>query len=98
MIVELFKTASIIFAILDPISACMIASFVMAHKRNLTITWAMRIVLSALAAGLVLHSAEQVQFIIEYKAPRAKSWVLIFFAVHAAIWMSWWRVRRIGHL
>ena len=91
---DFFRSLSATLMVLDVISAILIADFAVRHRWSLKIGAGVRFCLMLLAVGLLLHSAEQVQILSDYRPPRARSWIWIFFSLHALIWTAWFRAHR----
>lgn len=75
--------------IVEPISALMLASMVLRFRDPIGIHVFLRLWLAVLAAGLVIHAANHVDLLLNYKPPRTYSWVPIFAALNGAIWTAY---------
>ncbi|AUC52287.1 hypothetical protein CDO87_03375 [Sagittula sp. P11] len=74
------------------ISAVLLAALVMQLRWPLRINFTMRLFSALLSVSLLMHAAEQVQLIHDYRPPRALSWIPVYFGMHGLIWSAAWRV------
>lgn len=82
---------SYLLVILNPVSAIMLASIVMALRHRLRMGVCVRICAAVLAGALIVHAAEQVELIRSYRPPRAFTWLFVFAGMHGLIWAAFWR-------
>lgn len=94
---DVFKALSVIFGVLDVVSSALIADFVLRYKKLLNITVVIRLALVFLLVGFMLHAAEQIDLLADYRLPRSVSWVWIFTALHSLIIICWIRAHREYH-
>lgn len=91
---------SVALVVVEPISACMLLVMVLRHRQRLGIHWLMRLWLSVLASGLIMHAMGHVELLFNYRPPRTLAWLPIFAAINGLIWTAfltdWMRRRAIG--
>lgn len=73
-------------------SAILLAVLVMRLCRPLRITFMMRVFAALLSVALLMQAAEHVQFIRDYRPPRALTWIAVYIGTHGLIWSAAWRV------
>jgi hypothetical protein len=74
------------------ISSVLLAALVMRLKGKLRINVWMRCFAAVLSVSLLMHAAEHVQILHDYRPPRALTWVFVFAGMHGLIWSAAWRV------
>ena len=77
---------SVALGVVEPVSAIMIALFVLRHTGPLGLFWWTRFFLALLAAGLILHAAQQWVLILDYRPPRTWAWLPVMAAMNGVIW------------
>lgn len=91
---DIFKTLSVVFGLLDVLSAALITDFCMRYKKYLNINFWVRFMLMMLATGLLLHAAEQVKLMQDYRLPRSISWIWIYSSLHMLVLLVWARAHK----
>jgi hypothetical protein len=74
------------------VSAMLLAVLVMRLCRPLRITFMMRLFAALMSVSLLLQAAEHVQFIRDYRPPRALTWIAVYIGMHGLVWSAAWRV------
>lgn len=77
---------SVYFAVVEPISAVMLAAIVLWYRDSTILGLWVRICTALLAAGLILHAIGSVFIIADYRAPRTVAWVPVHISVNLLIW------------
>lgn len=79
---------SLALGIFQPITAGLLAWFVVHRKKTLGIYWWLRVILAMLAVALLLHAAQQWVLVFNYTPPRHWLWLPMNLSVNATIWAA----------
>lgn len=86
---------SVIVAVLNPVSAIMLAYMVLKFKSILNLGVFARFFLSLMVCGMLVQAAEQVELLANYRPPRAHGWIATMAALNGVIWTLF--IRKIRH-
>ena len=84
---------SVLFALIEPISAFMLASLVVHTHPHHPVPLLARAILAALAVGLIVHAAGSVELVFDHRPPRTWAWLGVMVPVNAMIWFGWFWAR-----
>lgn len=76
---------SLAVAIINPISALMLAYMVLHYKIDLRLGVVARLLLSLMVVGLLVQAAEQVELLTNYRPPRSYGWIATMGALNGLI-------------
>lgn len=88
---------SYLFVLIEPISAFMLAMLVLRYREQWWMTIWVRITLSVLVVGLLLHAGGHIQLIMDYRPPRTLSWVLVSLPLNVGIWLVYFMAKLRDH-
>lgn len=85
---------SIVLSVVEPVSAAMLAAIVVRTHAHHRIPFALRMCIAALAGGLLVHAASQIELVFNYRAPRTWAWLALVWPINAVVWAGFFYMRR----